>query len=420
MDLSLIIEKNPWRKNKEEIKNDEYVKEAFSRKHKNFHAFEHYENIVFVGPRRAGKTTFFKLLIYDLLLNKNTNPQDILYVSCEILKDHNEILEIFRLMTAKYFFLDEITFVNDWEKSVKFALDQGILKDKIVYITGSSTAFFRKETFPGRKIKFVHFFPTNFLRFSEIFGSSSLLQTLESLKHPDELAHHFPEIFNMFLKYMECGGFPKPMFQLMEDGAINHENYEELFSWFRGDMLKMGKSEEISKALIARLIETIATPVAYNSVGNYVGISHRIAREYIETMKSLMYMDFCYHIDAVKKIPIFRKEKKMYFLDPFIVKMFEKKIIGKEITDESKMAELIAFNSLKQLNQNVFIENTNGETDFFVDGERFEVKWREQPKPRKNTVILTKKDYNPGDMLVPLPVFILYSLKKQTLRVFEQ
>jgi len=412
MDISLILEKNSWRRNRDEIKNDENIKEVFSRKHKILYSFVDKESLIIIGPRRVGKTTYFKLLIYDLLINKNINPEDVLYISCEILKDKTDIIEVLRFIKSKYVFLDEITFVDGWEQAIKFALDQELLKGRILYITGSSTAFLRKETFPGRKIKIIPFAPLDFFRFSKIFGTDELAKKLEKFKTIEDLLPYYHEIFDLFLKYMECGGFPKPALQLIEEGRIKEENYDEIYSWFRGDILKLGRSEEISKALISRVLETLTTLVAYNSIGNYIGVSHRIVREYIEELKNLMYADFCYQIDLQKKLPIFRKEKKIYFTDPFVVRTFEKKIIGRRVIDESKMAEMIAFNTLKSINKEVFVIKDNGETDFWVDSKRFEVKWAEKTSSRKNTTILSKKDYNPNTSVFQLPIFILNYLKK--------
>ena len=305
MDKAIIYEENPWWKVREAIKEDTHVKEAFSRKNKVIYNFDIEENSIFIGPRRSGKTTFFKLLIYDLLINKKVKSEDVLFISCEIFREYTEIIEILNEIKSKYIFLDEITFVEGWEKAIKFMLDQGRMKERTLIITGSSTAFLRKETFPGRNIKSKKFHPLDFFRFTHVFGSNELKDKLYKIKKIDELLPYSSEIFNLFIKYMECGGFPKPMFELMEEGRIKEENYEAIYSWFRGDMLKLGKSEEISKALISRLLETMTTPISYNSIGNYIGITHRIVREYIETLAILLYADFCYQVDIQKNIPIF-------------------------------------------------------------------------------------------------------------------
>lgn len=413
MDISIILEGNPWRKDPEEIGNDRYVREALSKKHRLVYRFDDENNLILIGPRRVGKTTYFKLLLYDLLIKKKIKPEDVLYVSCEIMRDYEDVLDVLRLIDSRYIFLDEITFVSEWERAVKFALDRGLLEKKVLYITGSSTAFLKKETFPGREIKFQSFLPLNFLEYSMLFGSGKLRATLKNLRGMDDLMYHFSEIYNLFSKYMESGGFPGPAFDLIEKGKINEKSYEEIYSWFRGDILKLGKSEEIMKALISRLLETLTTPVSYNSLGNYVGVTHKIIRKYLETLKMLIYLDFCYKTDPQKMIPAFRKEKKFYFIDPFMVKVFEKNISGKSIVDESRLVELTVFNTLNLCGKVFISESIRGkETDFLFNGEKIEVKWVEKSRERKDTVVLSKKDYHPEKNIYPVPVYIIWMLKR--------
>ena len=145
----IILEQNPWWRNKEELLDDEKVKTALKKKKPLLYTFKEKQNILFIGPRQVGKTTFFKLLIYDLLFNKKIKPNKICYFSCELLKNFKEIVELFRKFSLfadpKYIFLDEISFVKDWNKSVKYLLDSNILKNKVVYLTGSSSLELRIE-----------------------------------------------------------------------------------------------------------------------------------------------------------------------------------------------------------------------------------------------------------------------------------
>jgi len=75
------------------------------------------------GPRQVGKTTSIKLLIKNIL-EKGVNPEDILYLSAEAIKDRFELLETIRdfvqirqIISKKeklYIFLDEATFIKEW------------------------------------------------------------------------------------------------------------------------------------------------------------------------------------------------------------------------------------------------------------------------------------------------------------------
>ena len=53
----------------------------------------------------------------------------------------------------KYLFFDEITFVNDWQRAVKFVLDSPLIKDKFIFVTGSSSIALKKEIGGVVKIK---------------------------------------------------------------------------------------------------------------------------------------------------------------------------------------------------------------------------------------------------------------------------
>ncbi len=95
------------------------------------------------------------------------------------------IMEFDRLAEGKkYIFLDEISFIKDWQNAVKFLLDSPISRDKLIYITGSSIAGLKKEMFPGRNIKIKEFLPLMFREFCVLFGSKHLKEHIGKRKVP--------------------------------------------------------------------------------------------------------------------------------------------------------------------------------------------------------------------------------------------
>jgi predicted AAA+ superfamily ATPase len=181
MELRQITEQNPWWEDREKINEDEKVKEALSKRQKIVFAFKN-ENTLIIGPRQVGKTTFLKLFIKNLIDNGEDSKR-ILYFSCETIKDFNDLVEIVRFSDSlmegrKYLFFDEITFVNEWQRAVKFVLDSPLIKDKFIFVTGSSSIALKKETFPGRPIKIRSFLPLSFKEFCDIFGSGTLKKEL--------------------------------------------------------------------------------------------------------------------------------------------------------------------------------------------------------------------------------------------------
>jgi len=81
------------------------------------------------------------------LIDKGVDSKRILYFSCETIKDFNEVVEIVRFSDSlmegkKHLFFDEITFVNEWQRAVKFVLDSPLIKDKFIYFFSAKSRNF--------------------------------------------------------------------------------------------------------------------------------------------------------------------------------------------------------------------------------------------------------------------------------------
>lgn len=405
MDYSVVEALNPWWRGRSHIDGDSYVREALSRRYRITYRFNFERSTLLVGPRRVGKTTFFKLLIRDLLFEWDVDPRDVLYVSCEILRDHVELVDVVRYYRSRYVFLDEVTFLDGWEKAVKFILDHGVAEDSILMITGSSIAFLKRESFPGRNIDIVDFLPMDFRTYCIVYGGEDLREALLSDQAMDRLIAYQPEIFSLYIRYCESGGFPMASSQLAELGVIKSQVYDEIYSWYRGDILKLGRSEEIMSAVISKLLISETTPLSYLKIASYSGVSHRIVREYIETLRELFYLDYCRMLDPSTGMPAFRKEKKFYFTDPLITHTFEHKILGRRIIGMDRLAEQNLYATLRR-HCKIYYQRWDGETDFTDGRTRWEVKWGEKPKPRRETLTLTRTQYNPEKDIAPLPVYL--------------
>ncbi|MHA1595664.1 MAG: hypothetical protein ACTSXJ_09330 [Candidatus Baldrarchaeia archaeon] len=97
-------------------------------------------------------------------------------------------------------------------------------------------------------------------------------------------------------------------------------------------------------------------------------------------------------------VPLLRKEKKVYLTDPFIVRILERYVVGRKVVDESRMTELVTFNVLSSAGSVYFVKR-DSETDFMMDREMIEVKWRERVEPRRGVLVLSKKEYDPESAL---------------------
>lgn len=432
-----IREQNPWWIAKNKILDDEKVKEALSRKNKLLYQFEEKSNILFFGPRQTGKTTFFKLLIYDLL-NKGIDPKKIFYFSCEILRNFEEITELLRKLDMlvegeKYVFLDEISFVEGWERAVKYILDSPLSKGKILYITGSSSIALKKESFPGRAIEIREFLPLTFRDFVKIFGSNELKEILKNEKaefidvkeiyeKAKKLFFYQDELDKLFYKYLDCGGFPKAFFELMEEGKIKEETYDTYWRWLIHDIAKLEKSEKIATGVLIGILKNYSTKFSLSSIAKEVEIgSHVTVREYLELLENLFAIRNFYTFDLNKRIVIFRKMKKAYFTDPFLFHVFQRKILGKRtVEDYGKIVEGVIVEALiRRIKDKLKIGfyHNRKEVDICFENFGIEVRWQEKVSSKdfpnvgiKNKILVSKSkmemDEEKNLLIIPSSLFL--------------
>ena len=431
MEIKQITEQNPWWEDKNKIKQDEKVKELLSKKNRLTFSFKE-ENCLIIGPRQVGKTTYLKYHIYQLIRNGN-NPKNICYFSCDALTNFNQIIEIVRFVDdltkgKKYFFFDEVTFIKDWQKAIKYLLDSPLGKNKTIYISGSSSVALKKETFPGRNIKTHYFLPLSFKKFCQVFGSQNLKKNIISLKSKinptiilkrgKKLLFYYQEINKLFRLYLQSGGFPRSIYQLIEKGEISEETYEIYWKWLVADIAKVERSERISCTVILAVLKNYGSRFSLNSVAKEMEIgSHVTIRDYLEILEELFVLRNIFPFDFSKKAEVFRKMRKVYFIDPFLFAVFQKNLTKRSPSNEAipKIVEGIAAEYLKREFGAVFYLSGKKEVDFFVNQMGIEVKWQNKINKKdfpkidlKNKILLSKNEFKffPRENLLILPVSI--------------
>lgn len=434
MEIRQITEQNPWWEDKKAIEQDEKVKEALAKEDKM--KLPYCEgNFLIIGPRQVGKTTYLKLCIKELL-EKEVDPRRIVYFSCETLRAFEEIIEIIRFtdsLTAgeKYLFFDEITFVEDWQKAIKYFLDSPLGKNKNLYVSGSSSLALKKETFPGRKIKTRLFLPLSFCQFCQVFGSSNLKKTLTKLKLGEievgkinssakELFFFFNEISQLFNTFLKAGGFPRSIYELGESGKISAETYEIYWKWLISDIAKIERSERVTSAVLLAVLKNYGSRFSLNSVAKEMEIgSHVTVREYLEILENLFVLRSVFAFDPKKKSEVFRKLRKVYFVDPFLFAALKKMLsqTSVELAEEPKILEGIVAEHLARKLGQIFYLGGKKEVDFGGSSFGIEVKWQKKvsladfPKVSvKNKVLLSRSDFHffekENMVIVPAAVFL--------------
>lgn len=435
IEIEALREQNPWWISRDKILEDEKVKEALRRKNKLLYSFEEKKNKLLVGPRQTGKTTYLKLLIYDLLMNKNVDEKKVFYFSCEVLKSFEDIIDLIRKIDfliegEKYVFLDEVGFVEAWERAIKYILDSNLSKNKIIYITGSSSLNLRKESFPGRNIEIKSFLPLNFKEFCRIFGSEELRRNLnaslkfENLEEVFDLAKKLiifeDEVNKLFYKFLECGGFPRSFYELMEDGRIKEETYEIYWKWLIHDIAKIERSEKIATSVLAGVLKNYSSKFSLSSIAKEMEIgSHVTAREYLEILENLFVIRNFHTFDPYKERIVYRKMRKAYFIDPFLFHVVNRKVFGRsKVDDFSKIVEGVVAEELSRKISHIGFYHNKKEVDIVFKNFGVEVKFQENVKfsdfPNveiKNKILTSKETFDFDEkrkiLIVPTSIFLL-------------
>jgi uncharacterized protein len=384
--MRLLYASNPWWESEEWQNKDKHIREFESMKIRWIPkwvkeiSFRPFSLNFIVGSRQVGKTTGIKLLIRELL--KKENKFSVFYLDVETVKDLEELREIFfayekikkeNNVKTSYIFLDEVTNLKDWWKVVKGLIDIGFFKDDVIVATGSATLNIlkEKESFPGRRGfgKDIEVLPLSFPEFLEVKGVD--ISKIETFKE---------RIEEEFQNYLKLGGYPKSVNEI--------DISKDLIGSIESEILKNGKSPLILKQIISALLEMVPSALSFNSIANKIGISNKTVESYIEDLENLYVLKVVY---LKEKTINFRKEKKIFVRDPFLLNSLAN-WCNKEIRKDFLYEFVVQEHLLRKFKEIYYYKNTY-EIDCIAGNLKVEVKaGKPHRKYPKDVIILEEKD----------------------------
>ncbi len=263
---------NPWWENDFNSLNDLIDrKESFAFLLKNLSN----KQVVFLtGLRRIGKTSLMKLCIRHLIRQEKINPRYILYVSMDdfrlIEKSVIEVIEYFRTIhkikhdEKVYLFLDEITFVRNYDLQLKNLYDNTAAK---IFASSSSASLLNSQGghLTGRSVT-CEVLPLSFemyLKFKDI-----------SISKADA---HLKEAY--FKDFLKTGGVPE--FVLTDDDAYIRELMDNII--YR-DIAAVHNIRQLRtlKDYFLMLMERSGKTMSINKVARVLGISTETSKRYFD------------------------------------------------------------------------------------------------------------------------------------------
>ncbi len=310
------------------------------------------EILIISGIRRCGKSVLMQQ-IRDRLVEKDFffNFDDERLANFK-LDDFQKLQECFVELFGEQhtYYFDEIQNIEGWERFVRRLYNAG---NKIV-ITGSNARMLSRELgthLTGRYIQ-VEIYPFSFqeyLAMNEIPVNAKTLYTTTGRA----------TMVKSFVKYMECGGFPK----FLQDGSVSYLTslYESII--YRDILTRNGLTNEKEMLELMFYLASNATKrVTYSSLGKVVGIQHPdTIKNYLEYIQQTYLISQLFRYDpSVKKQMM--SPKKIYFVDNAIIKR-----IGFNATENNGVfLENLVFIEMKRRGWDVYYYADKKECDFIV------------------------------------------------------
>ncbi len=421
-----LITLNPWWEHENAIDLDKHIRALQKFKYiynplllkENFKK----DNLYTIrGPRQIGKTTFLKLFIKEKL--KSIPKENIFYWSCDNLTSREDLITLLqeyadfcRVKNAKpeYILLDEITEIPDWQKAIKFVIDNDITKDACYMLTGSNAIDLKKgsERLPGRKGKHgkdLFFLPLTFREYVQIIDPEWYQK--HKMDNIDKLKYHSNKLKIFFEKYFITGGIPLVINEYEINKEIPNYIYDLYYSWIIGDVLKEGKNEQTLKEIFKSILVCYSTPVSWDSLAKRSSVkSHVTISSYIELLSNIFVVLGCYFYDIHEHKVNFNKNKKIYIYDPFILQVFSNRL--NISVDKEKIIEGIVGAQIKQKNvlEDIYFTKIKKETDFVINSNSgIEVKYQNS---------ISKEDFINKRYFKNFKILSKYIFDKDTIPVY--
>ncbi len=359
------------------------------------------------GGRQIGKSTLLKQWMQKQLEAKS-DPKRLLFVSGELIDDHHALYKVLtqalemmegapsQQASLNYLIIDEITYIKDWDKAIKYAADAGLLQNTALMLTGSDLSLIKdaRLRFPGRRgmadVVNFHLFPLSFRE--TVFLKQPDFHIKDASNVPPDLIDH---LFKAFDDYLFHGGFLRSINEFAATEQISVATLTTYSEWIRGDLLKRGKQEHFLKEILAAIIKRYTSQVSWTALAKDLSINHpKTVADYAAQLEAMdtLFIQGALLEDKLSVAP--KKGKKLIFTDPFIYHALKAWIIPSAdpfqtqiktcLVDTELCAGLVeaAVASHFRRHYPTYYIKAEGEVDVvYVDSERFwpiEIKWTSQ------------------------------------------
>ena len=304
------------------------------------------------GPRRSGKSYYFKQLVRDLHAS-GVKKENVVYLNFEDTRlaglDFKELEDIIRLHLELYpsaigrdlhVLLDEPQTIPQWERAVRSMHDSGRLK---LYVTGSSARMLSWEiatSLRGRTLSYL------FLPYS--FRELVTLRGIRLKDFPDFSTNEEARVKSLLSEYLRIGGYPEVVAE-PDEGTRSRILREYLDLIIYRDIIERYSLENLAfvKFLLNRLFACFSRQVSAHKIFNTA------KSQGIRVSKTTVYDCISYAEDALA-VFLLRKwspsetRRQMSFPKAYLADTGFAKLFSSASDDAGYLAENAVFLDLKR------------------------------------------------------------------------
>lgn len=313
------------------------------------------------GPRRAGKSTVLKQTVVRLI-DQGVDPRRICHFSADALTTFTDLINLFeaaRLLfpdladTPRYFLLDEVTAIPEWQRGIKWVRDNTASAGDCIVATGSSARDVAAGAthLAGRRgpdvgldrllppMSFHEFVrcagfdvpPTPRLPLTAFYERDGRAACQTALVHAGVLV-------DAFEAYLLSGGFPQAVADFRLRAQVSDGFIRDLWDVTQSDLRAMGMSRpEQGLRLLERIAVSLTAPVVIRSIAQELDVSHTTAGEWLSALADAYLVLLLFQESG--GVPDVRRQRKVYPADPLLARLPSRLSAGAFDPDASRLAE---------------------------------------------------------------------------------
>jgi uncharacterized protein len=339
------------------------------------------------GPRRAGKTTLLKQTIARLC-TEGVDPRRICYFAADALGTPTDLINLFQAARQlfpdvagqpRFFFIDEITAVPDWQRGMKWVRDNSGVAGDCVVATGSSARDIAVGSgeLAGRRGPEVALdrilLPMSFPEFVRCAGYTLPAPTSlpfevfyqnEGRRACQDALVHLGPLIDAFEAYLLVGGFPQAVADFRRAGTVSDGFVRDLWDVTQADLRRMGVSRpEQGLRLLERIGVSLTSVLGIRTLAESLDTAHSTASLWVDALAETYLLFLLFQEKG--GLPDVRSQRKAYPIDPLIALLPGRHDAGAFVPESSRLAELVIATSLFRAVEGTALDRFNRPTRIF-------------------------------------------------------